>query len=72
MANADQQIPAFVDRVVDFPDGKSFEILKPLTDYRKCHDGVPLEARIVFTCRQVKPELSPDMDSEFVMKVKVQ
>lgn len=60
--------PDFLDRIVDFPDGASYKLLDPLTDYRACHDGTPLEARIVYTCRRV----DSDNDVEAVVKIKVQ
>lgn len=72
MSSTNQPIPAFLEKVVHFPNGKSYEILRSLTDFRKCHDGRPLEARIVFTCKQVADAPSQQDDVEYVMKVKVQ
>lgn len=73
MSSPDPDIPAFLDKVVNFSAGRSFEILRPLTDFRKCHDGTPLEARIVFTCKEVGSEITQQQeDHEFVMKIKVQ
>jgi hypothetical protein len=60
--------PEFLDKVVDFPDGASYNLLHPLTDYRACHVGTPLEARILYTCKQS----DSDSDQEYVVKVKVQ
>lgn len=58
----------FLEKVVDFPDGVSYNLLRPLTDYRACHVGTPLEARILYMCRQS----DSDSDQEYVVKVKVQ
>lgn len=74
MGSLDQRIPKFLTPKIDFPDGDSYELVRPLTDFRKCHDGRPLEARIVFTCRLVASASQgrESEDSEYVMKVKVQ
>lgn len=60
---------AFIDNNVDFEDGLSFERLQSMTDFRKCHDGFPLEARILFDCQQTAPSR---IERQFVMKVKIQ
>jgi hypothetical protein len=69
MATADDSCPSFIDKTVDFPDGTSYELLEPLTNFRKNQDGTPAEGRIVFTCRQVT---GPQRGTEYVVKVKVQ
>lgn len=58
-----------MDKIVDFPDGSSFEMLEPLTNFRKNQDGTPAEGRILFTCKQTT---GPQTDTELVAKVKVQ
>ncbi|KAF2096868.1 hypothetical protein NA57DRAFT_78457 [Rhizodiscina lignyota] len=68
MAISTLSSPEFLDKVVDFPDGASYELVHPITDYRACHDGTPLEARILYTCKW----LGSTGDQEYVMKVKVQ
>lgn len=76
-------IPPFIDKVVDFPEtGVSYRLERPLATYKQCHDGVPAEARMVFTCKRVKHESASssveqtdrdsDAGAEFVMKIKVQ
>lgn len=72
MGSLNYKIPDFLPKVVDFSEGKSFEIIRPLTDFRKCHDGKPLEARVVFICKEVSSEHAQHGNEEFVMKVKVQ
>jgi len=67
MQETDKSIPTFLDKVVDFK-GTSYELIQPLTNFRHCHDGVPAEARIVFTCKQI----GHDPQSENVIKIKVQ
>jgi len=77
MAEATVSVPAFIDRVVEFPGGVSYELLRPLTTYRHCQDGTPAEARIVFTCRQIASRDGPltattgAASEGFVMKIKV-
>lgn len=67
--NADERlVPDFIDLTVTFPEGTTYQLLDPLTNYRSCHDGTPLEARIVFLANRITPP-SPD---QFVVKVKVQ
>lgn len=68
--NPGPKLPSFVDRVVDFQDGISYELLKTLATYRSCQDGTPFEARMVFTCKQTSG--SALASEEFVMKIKVQ
>lgn len=68
MASPSPASPEFIDRTVDFPDGATYNLLHPLTDYRACHVGTPLEARILYMCKRSES----DGDQEFVMKVKVQ
>ena len=73
MPHADASCPAFIPKVVDFPEGTSYELLQPLTDFRKNQDGTPTESRILFTCRQKRPDLlQQPSDNEFVVKIKVQ
>ncbi|KAK5739422.1 hypothetical protein LTR17_005327 [Elasticomyces elasticus] len=57
---------AFLDRVVNI-DGKSYERLEPMTDYRRD----PGEARILYLCRP-NPKDGAKSDDLCVMKVKVQ
>lgn len=64
----ERTIPDFIDLTVDFPDGITYQLTEPLTNYRSCHDGTPLEARMVFLANRVTPP-SPE---QFVVKVKVQ
>ena len=66
---ADEPVPLFIDSTVTFGSGESYELLKPLTNYRSCHDGTPFEARIVFVCRLLSDLAQGE---EFIMKVKVQ
>ncbi|KAI1622359.1 hypothetical protein EDD37DRAFT_470201 [Exophiala viscosa] len=69
MTAATISIPQYIDRVVEFLEGVSYEIIRPLTTFRHCHDGRPAEARMVFTCRHfAHGNASP---GEYVMKVKV-
>lgn len=68
MAGSKPPSPDFLDDVVAFPDGKSYALLRPLTDYRACHDGVPLEARILYLCK----ESDKESNEEYVVKLKVQ
>ncbi|KIW83504.1 hypothetical protein Z517_02749 [Fonsecaea pedrosoi CBS 271.37] len=70
MAEAAPVLPCYIDKVVEFPDGTAFELLKPLATYRSCHDGTPAEARIVLTCRPCSGDCSPV--DEYVMKIKIQ
>ncbi|KAK4897550.1 hypothetical protein LTR27_004694 [Elasticomyces elasticus] len=56
----------FLDRVVNI-DGKSYERLEPMTDYRRD----PGEARILYLCRP-NPEDDAKSNETCVMKVKVQ
>ena len=69
MTAATISIPEYIDRVVEFPEAVSYEILRPLTTFRHCHDGRPAEARMVFTCRQVGQGVASSQ--EYVMKVKI-
>ena len=72
MGEADESYPAFLAKIVDFPaEETSYELLEPLTNFRKCHDGTPAEGRIVFTCRQLSTSKQESKD-EFVIKIKVQ
>ncbi|KIW16656.1 hypothetical protein PV08_03844 [Exophiala spinifera] len=62
-------VPSFIDKIIHFDDGASYELLEPLTTYRQCHDGTPPEARIVFTCKQTgQRDVGPQ---EYIMKIKV-
>ncbi|OAL37465.1 hypothetical protein AYO20_03314 [Fonsecaea nubica] len=69
MAEAAPVLPCYIDKVVEFPDGTAFELLKPLATYRSCHDGTPAEARVVLTCRPCSGDCSPV--DEYVMKIKI-
>ncbi|KAK7894109.1 hypothetical protein LTR67_006811 [Exophiala xenobiotica] len=64
------RIPPYIDRIVDFDDGKSYELLQPLTTFRHCHDGTPPEARMVFVCRQ-RARADVGGTQEYVVKVKI-
>lgn len=68
MNTDDKTVPDFIDRIVQFPDNKTFELTEPLTNFRSCHDGTPAESRMVFLANQIEPP-SPE---QFVVKVKVQ
>ena len=58
----------FLSKTLHFPD-HNYELLKPLTNFKSCHDGTPPEARILFTCRPT----SPSSKSETcIVKIKVQ
>jgi len=74
MKGAGGTIPHFLGnlKVVDFPEGESYELLQPLTNFRHCQDGTPAEARIVFICRQLGSHSQQPSKDEFVMKIKVQ
>ena len=74
MEDVDGLALPFLTKIVDFPEGVSYELLKPLTNFKSCHDGTPAEARILFTCRRLSSasEAEPDSDQEFIVKVKVQ
>ncbi|KAF2717020.1 hypothetical protein K431DRAFT_167118 [Polychaeton citri CBS 116435] len=65
-----EQALKVVENLVTLSNGQSFETLEPITDFRQCHDGSPAEARILFLCRQVKPEIHAGREA--VLKVKVQ
>lgn len=68
MAEGEILIPAFLDKVVDFSDGASYRLLRPLTTFRSCHDGVPAEGRIVFTCSRI--DHGDQCSEEYIMKIK--
>ena len=78
-------LPPFLSPVVHFDDNTSYELLKPITDLKGCHDGLPRESRIVFTCRRLPPQTQAPSDhhpttttnnthdsQELIMKIKVQ
>ncbi|KAK5941244.1 hypothetical protein PMZ80_006521 [Knufia obscura] len=69
MAAPEEAVPIFLDKHVNFPNGRIYELLQPLTNYRSCHDGTPQEARIVFLCKETEPQ---PLQDDFVMKIKVQ
>ena len=70
----------FLDQVVSFEDGTSYERLRPLSDYRRD----PGEARILYICKRstivscngtdalTQQPTHGDGDQEFVMKIKIQ
>jgi hypothetical protein len=70
----------FLTKVVSFPNEHlSFELIKPVTNFKSCHDGTPSEARVLFTCRKVPTAAGTthetqksSSDEEFIMKIKVQ
>jgi len=68
MATSTQSSPEFLEKVVDFANGSSYKLLRSITDYRACHEGTPLEARILYACKQS----DSDGDEEYIVKVKVQ
>lgn len=68
MADGEIVIPAFLDKVVEFSDGASYQLLRPLTTFRGCHDGIPVEGRIVFTCSRI--DLGDEHSDEYIMKIK--
>lgn len=65
-------IPGFLPRTITFPNNTTWELISPITELRSCHDGVPAESRILFTCRQTSPAASSDSPKEAIVKVKVQ
>ena len=72
MKEGDEAFPAFLEKVVEFPDGGRYELLDPLTQLRECQDGTPPEARILLNCRRFNSDSSQYEDDQLVMKVKVQ
>ena len=69
----------FLTKIIDFPDGITYELLKPITNFKSCHDGTPAEARILFTCRQTSQSSSPmashsesEEHPEYIVKIKAQ
>ena len=68
MADIQAMIPLFLDRVVEFSDGVSYKLLRPLTTFRDCHDGTPAEGRIVFTCGRSDQTIG--CADEYIMKIK--
>jgi hypothetical protein len=77
----------FLDPILTFPDGASYERLEPITDFRQCHGVTPPERRILFRCRrfassedqasssQVNPSNGNKLDKEaeeHILKIKVQ
>lgn len=73
-------LPTFIESIVDFPEtNTSYEILKLLAGIRSCHDAIPAERRILFTCRKLpqtshsaQQNGSASVEEEFVMKIKIQ
>ncbi|KEF59085.1 uncharacterized protein A1O9_03929 [Exophiala aquamarina CBS 119918] len=63
-------MPSFLDRVVEFSDGISYQLLQPLTTFRHCHDGTPAEGRIVYTCSRIDSSIA--CSDEYIMKIKAQ
>jgi hypothetical protein len=43
----------FLDKIIAFPEGASYQRLEPITDFRQCHGVTPPERRILFRCRRV-------------------
>jgi hypothetical protein len=67
----------FLEEILTFPDGTSYQRLEPITDFRQCHGVTPPERRILFRCRRVtSPEEPSSADEskggESILKVKVQ
>jgi len=64
----------FLDSIVSFPDGSTYERLRPITDYRRD----PGEARILFICKRKcihdsrSGIATSEDDRELIMKIKVQ
>ena len=75
MEDTEGQTLPFLTRTVDFAEhNASYELLKPLTNYRVCHDGMPAEARIVFSCKRTAsgPQQNGHSDEGYIMKIKIQ
>lgn len=75
MEDIDGQPLPFLGRIVEYQEGISYELLKPLTNFKSCHDGTPAEARILFTCRRLSPpstSAQANNSEEYIMKIKVQ
>jgi hypothetical protein len=61
----------FLPSTISLRNNITYTLLKPLTNFKSCHDGTPSEARILFTCRQsTAPANTPD--NELIVKIKVQ
>ncbi|OCT49265.1 hypothetical protein CLCR_05088 [Cladophialophora carrionii] len=69
MGDSPPVVPGYIDKILKFPDGSSYELLRPLATYRSCHDGTPAEARIVLTCQRTEAD-SASTD-EYVVKIKI-
>jgi hypothetical protein len=70
MGDSPPLVPNYIDKIISFADGSSYELLTPLATYRSCHDGTPAEARVVLTCRRTDGDSFPG--AEYVMKIKIQ
>jgi hypothetical protein len=73
----------FLDQILTFPDGTSYQRLEPITDFRQCHGVTPPERRILFRCRRIassegasstpeNPSNESKEDDECILKIKVQ
>jgi hypothetical protein len=66
-----------LDPIIKSSDGRNFERLESITDFRQCHGVVPLERRILYRCRRLSSTSSsaaPQCNNtdEYILKVKVQ
>ena len=70
----------FLNKILTFPDGASYQRLEPITDFRQCHGVTPPERRVLFRCRRVIPPgassancpSNENNEEEFILKIKVQ
>ena len=69
MAELETEVPAFLEKEIAFDNGHVYQLQRPLTNFRSCHDGYPQEARMVFICTRKD---TPPSEEEFIMKIKVQ
>jgi hypothetical protein len=58
--------PPFLPESVTFPNNQTYELIRPITELRSCHDGEPAESRVIFICRQ------PSNEQDYILKIKVQ
>lgn len=63
----------FVEKILDFPDGNTYERIRPITDLRKD----PGEGRVVYLCNRQPPDaalgsMSHSAMEKLVLKVKAQ
>lgn len=58
----------FIDKIIAFPDGSSYQRVQPITDLRKD----PGEGRILYICKKINPATSQPEGDDFVLKIKAQ